>query len=216
MNVPLAIEIERNRVETPVDTGAIEEYARLAADVGFAPDDVVLYRLRAHLRDSGLSEYPLEDVEAFLNKKFGKAKTTVSGSHSYGPIKYTTSHRWGWHPLRQKDAQSVANWQIGHTYEVTKFGDEFYDGGCHGRYQCQWERRVLTQPYNRLIPMPVLQTVADIAVKFPSVSFIVADWADYETTTIVEVPRVQDPFLGVLGTGIPLMIIERWDEPSFR
>jgi hypothetical protein len=216
MNAPNPIEIEKNEVELVAAADSLDNYAKLAESVGFFAEDIVLYRLRAHLRSAGLSEYPLEDVEKFLDKKFGKATTTVSGSSSYPPIKYATKFKWGWHPLRAVDAKEVSGWQIGATRTVTKFDDEFYDSGRHGKYQCTWSRKVLSQPYNRLIPMPVLQTVAGIADKFPSVSFIVADWADYETSTIIPSSRPEDPFLGVLGPGISLMIIERWDEPNFR
>lgn len=216
MNAPSPIEIDKNEVELVTSSESLDEYAALAEKAGFFAEDIVLYQLRAYLRSAGLSEYPLEDVETFLNKKFGKAKTTVAGSRAYPPVKYTTEFKWGWHPLRAADAHSVSGVQIGDTYTVKKFGDDFYDSGRHGSYQCEWSRRVLTQPYNRLIPFPVLKTVAEITARFPTVSFIVADWVDHKTTTIVPSSQPEDPFLALLGPGIPLMIIERWDEPNFR
>jgi len=229
MDVPSTIEIEKNAIElvTPVD--ALDQYAKLAESVGYHSEDIVLYQLRAHIRSAGLSEYSLSDVESYMDEKFGAPFGTSSGSQTYGPIKHTVRHRWGWHPLRASDASIVAGAEIGRIYKWTangardtiKFKNEYdqendlakynHDGRSHS--EC---RTVYPRPYNRLIPMPVLQTVAGIVERFPSVNFIVADWADYETTTIVPTSRMQDPFLAVVGPGIPLMIIERWDEPSFR
>lgn len=64
-------------------------------------------------------------------------------------------------------------------------------------------------PYSKPIPYPVLLTVEKLVARFGSeIQFYVAAIDDYP-----------DPFLGCMlkGGGIaPLVVIERWDEPSFR
>ncbi len=88
---------------------------------------------------------------------------------------------WFWRPLRQSDVADTP-------YDVMR----------------DFPRN--PTPYDKPIPMPVLQTVADIAEKLPESRFYVTD-----------LEREPDPFLGVKLRGMTrLIVIERWDEPSFR
>lgn len=224
METLTAERLEANEIERSVTADELEEYAKLGESVGFMPEDVTLYRLRAHIQQAGLRSYPLDAVERYLDEKFGKPRCSTEGNTSYGPITYKVFHSWGWFPLRKGDS---GNDRIGTTYRWSfpkKSGHlafdkipDYYsaaDSDYHRKHQTV--RQLLSTPYNRLVPLPVLKTIADIAVGFPSVRFIVADRADYQTTTIVPSTRSEDPFLAVVGPGIPLMVIERWDEPGFR
>ncbi len=62
--------------------------------------------------------------------------------------------------------------------------------------------------YEKPVPYPVLLTVQKIEKEFgEQVYFFVTD--------IRKVP-LGDPFLAIVISGIEVMVIERWDEPSFR
>lgn len=64
-----------------------------------------------------------------------------------------------------------------------------------------------TGTYKHPIPKPVLETVRTIIKHLGDrVAFVVTD---YEATN-------PDPFLAVTAPGLPLYVIERWDEPGFR
>ncbi len=200
MNVPSTIEIERDPIEQTGDNEAILSYSGLAAQIGFEPDALILYRVREYLRSKGLREYPLLEVEAYMDEKFGKPKITDKW-------KYTWEHRWGWHPLRPSDL-TVSGIVIGKTYRGKGVTSNWKN--C----TIQETRKILTEPYQRLIPLPVLQTVVEITQLCPTLNFVVADEAAYEVTYNPD----GDPFLALLGKSdnLPLVIFERWDEPSFR
>ena len=61
--------------------------------------------------------------------------------------------------------------------------------------------------YQQAIPLPVLLTVEKIVAAVPDIHFYVSGRV---------VPRSDDPFLAVTAAGMNMLIIERWDEPSFR
>jgi len=94
----------------------------------------------------------------------------------------TVRLHWLWRPLRAQDVKDRPGREEG----FPASGDRIYA---------------------RPIPMPVLQTVADIAEKLPDARFYVSDYEE----------RKPDPFLAVKLSGMSkFFVIERWDEPSFR
>lgn len=200
MNVPLTIEIERDPIEQTGDNESIFAYSELAAQIGFEPDALILYRVREYLRSKGLREYPLAEVESYMDEKFGKPRVVDKW-------KYKWEHKWGWHPLRPADL-AVQGILLGKEYRGKGITDNWKD--CTIREI----RPILDTPYQRVIPLPVLQTIVEITELCPTLNFIVADEADY---TVTHKPD-GDPFLALLGksNNLPPIVFERWDEPSFR
>jgi hypothetical protein len=67
-----------------------------------------------------------------------------------------------------------------------------------------------TDSYDGAIPFPVLVTVEKLATQFPDLKFYVSDVPNQKDR-----PQ-DDPFVGIAARGMQLLVIERWDEPSFR
>lgn len=67
--------------------------------------------------------------------------------------------------------------------------------------------RIERGTYQQAVPLPVLLTVEKIVAAVPDIHFYVSGRV---------VPRSEDPFLAVTAVGMNMLIIERWDEPSFR
>lgn len=224
--LPEKRELETNKTEAALEGAALEEYAAIAKIAGFSPSDLTAYQVRAHIRNSGLCIYDLKSVERFMDTKLGRPTAETYGGFSGNRIENTVTHHWGWHPLRKLDADRFQAREIGRNYiwspdgkgltlKFNQDNNDFYSR--KDLYRTHTESRmVLREPYDRLIPFPVLKTIADIAVRFPSIGFIIADWAEYEVTTLKPTLMPQDPFLALIGDEIPVMVIERWDEPSFR
>lgn len=105
---------------------------------------------------------------------------------SYGSTD-TSERTWGWRPLRPQDIKEVS-----------------FDPGI-GR---NGEFLTRNGSYMREVPLPVLLTVAKISKEFPEIHFYVSDQITARDRT--------DPFLMVTATGVDLLVIERWNEPSFR
>lgn len=95
---------------------------------------------------------------------------------------------WLWKPLRQIDMQIMQALGISYTSWSEQNG------------------AILGTPYNRAIPAESIGLIQRIAAAYPQVSFLVNDY---------EVQR-PDPFLAVVGPGIPVTVIDYWDEPEFR
>ena len=109
----------------------------------------------------------------------------------FGPCTANYAHftTWGWRPLRKCDM-----------------------GWNHELFHAQRNGSTLeSECYPGAVPFPVLLTVRKIAEAFPEVRFFVSDKPNR-----IDFPR-EDPFLGVGIPGIKLpLVVERWDEPSFR
>lgn len=67
--------------------------------------------------------------------------------------------------------------------------------------------RIQRGVYQQAVPLPVLLTVEKIVEAVPDVYFYVSGRI---------VPQTDDPFLAVSARGMSMLVIERWDEPSFR
>lgn len=95
--------------------------------------------------------------------------------------------KWGWHPLRPVDANRL----IAHRND---------DENAH----------IEKDVYTKIVPGPVLETVDLIASRFPTepLCFFVGD--------AILTDEEKDPFLAVTHGGGQWLIVERWDEPSFR
>jgi hypothetical protein len=93
---------------------------------------------------------------------------------------------WGWWGLRSRDVNAVVRSREGS-----------YNGDTVRHLQ-----------YRQPVPLPVLLSVDKIVEKFPDLYFYVADK--------VEPSDFVDPFLAVTGAGLEFIVIERWNEPSFR
>lgn len=166
-----------------------QEYARVAKQIGFTNIPFLEQKLLHFLATNGICVFPYEKVEAFLDSKFGKAQieTDQEGTR----YTFTRNRTWGWRPLRQCDVVEAAHF---FNPGVGRNGEALNQDG--------WYRR-------NKVPLPVLLTVEKISQEFSEVSFYVSDQvtaADYR----------QDPFLMIRANGIEPMVIERWNEPSFR
>jgi hypothetical protein len=72
--------------------------------------------------------------------------------------------------------------------------------------------KTLTKVYRRRVPIEVLMTVDKLREEIGSqAKFFVADIYSQR-----EPAPKEDPFLAVTAKGLPLYIIERWNEPAFR
>ncbi len=106
----------------------------------------------------------------------------------FGRPERTYHGSWGWRPLRQLDAD-----------RKLRFAE--FDGWRNGN--------ILAGIYHGAVPLPVLLTVERLASHVPDLQFYISDKNDSPKYT-------EDPFLMVLSEGMDPLIIERWDEPSFR
>jgi hypothetical protein len=103
---------------------------------------------------------------------------------------FSWEQKWSWHPLRGEDVNELS---------AHKTDDE------NGHIE-------RGQAYHKIVPSPVLETIDLIVTHFagsePALHFYVADAA---------VPaKERDLFLAIAAAGIDFLVIERWDEPSFR
>ena len=67
--------------------------------------------------------------------------------------------------------------------------------------------QIMKGVYHPPVPLPVLLTVEKVAEAVPGIHFYVSDATR---------PSDRDPFLAVAANGMGMLVIERWDEPSFR
>jgi hypothetical protein len=74
----------------PVDE--FSEYRRIADKIGWKSDSVVEERFRHFFAENGMTVFPFEKVETFLDSEFGVAKDGAP--------------TWYWRPLREKDMQA--------------------------------------------------------------------------------------------------------------
>ncbi len=68
--------------------------------------------------------------------------------------------------------------------------------------------RIVRGVYQQAIPFPVLLTIEKIISIVPDVHFYVSDRSSSS--------KDEDPFLAVTTAGMDMLVIERWDEPTFR
>jgi hypothetical protein len=140
-----------------------------------------------------LVQFMLENnIEVYPLAIVEKYLDSKFGIPSYPPSESGWEPKWSWHPLRSADVGKLT---------IITDNERSLNG--------QIEKG---QSYRKIVPLPVLETVDRIATHFagsePALHFYVADAA---------VPSEEkDPFLAVTAMGIEFLVIERWDEPSFR
>lgn len=93
---------------------------------------------------------------------------------------------WCWCPLRKDDR----------------------DANLHNQHESHRNGHIVdNRRYHGQVPMPVLVTVEKIHHAFPDVHFYVSDAMQREDG---------DPFLAITAVGMEMLVVERWNEPSFR
>jgi hypothetical protein len=160
-------------------------YVEVADSLGFDPAELVRAQLLAFFEEEGIKLYDYQEVKVWLSEKKKQAGTT----------------HWCWRPLRDKDI--IKDYEWGHYFSGQWiFIDGYYDSKqseCH--------------PYERLVPLQVLEKVAKIQEKFGNrVKFFVSDYAN---------PSV-DPFIMVRPSANNSgskegynLVFDVWDEPGF-
>lgn len=105
---------------------------------------------------------------------------------------------WVWKPFRTADGESAE-----------ERSNRFNGGWGMPRHSRNGSIGREQSVYGKPVPLPVLLTVERILDKFPDAHFYVSD----EYTA----PPIADPFLAVVyGEDSDPVVIERWDEPTFR
>lgn len=152
-------------------------YATLAAEIGFAPQELPDLQLEDFLRQNGIQVLEYGYVCSRMNNLADMASAT-----------------WYWHPLRSRDAD-CAPWDglwASSDYGVARTAN--------GHYARQ-------APYNRVVPMHILQLVQCIEAGFDGPArFFVTDYQAVEP----------DPFLMVKVSGGTPYVIGEWAEPCWR
>lgn len=159
----------------------IGAYEELATELGFLPSKLLEEQLLRFLAEQKIPVYNYNEVHLYL-----KQKAKEQGKY------------YIWRPLREQDKPS--GWHM--SSQEGNDGDEDTFGEGHGSYHNGWDYR----PYDKIIPIHILQRVKKIAEKFPSALFFVSDYA---------IPN-PDPFIMVTALDVQRIVFGVWDEPAFE
>lgn len=155
------------------------EYIELAQSIGLESPAFRLHQLTKLLAEKNIPIYNYEQVVRFLGDK-------ISSGYMV------------WAPLRKQDidANCVQKLYVNdaHGYILGKHQQFDFDIGYN-------------LPYNKAVPISVLQTVKTINDNFPDARFFVSELAHL---------NVPDPFLAVGFDGTELLVVDFWDEPGFK
>ena len=149
-----------------------EGYMETARKVGVLNGAMKEALVRGALAEMGLAPYRYEEVRAYLDGLFGRAKNW--------------RHTWGWRPLREVDRKTA------------ELSPEWNTNG-----------HTLNRTYQLAVPLPVLHTIERLSAAVPGLGFFVSDQITAQDNA------AGDPFLVVMAPGMPILVIEQWDEPNF-
>jgi hypothetical protein len=188
-----------------------EKYEKLATrlKIGLVAESPS-YTLRRGLRKLSIPVYPIEDVTKYLNQK-------------------ACSYNWHWWGLRDEDREFLLdggdvhfNSSISPLLLANKLGWNQWTYNKQYSRDSSW---VFIPPVYKLpIPYPALLTVEAISKTLPNAKFFISHTSTPEERAVYSesVLRLEDPFLAVAvikkgsDPSMELMVVERWDEPSFR
>jgi hypothetical protein len=174
------------KVETPLslnlsksDFELQQDYLTACSKLGYDPEELRDLIFKKFLFDN---EIPLYDYEQVV--KYLQYLVDTNPIYSDGPGRYHIV----WRGLRLSDGCSYVTYKDAITADIIiRHSDE--DGH---------------RPYNRIVPLRVLKTIALIQGAYPSSKFYVSD--------LVKIP---DPFAAVnIGTKT-FHVFAVWDEPGF-
>lgn len=165
-------------IEVAGDVQWIEEYSNLSDYIGFDSPALKFAKLKTLLANKNIPIYDIQHVIKYLMSKRTDVKYLVK-----------------WAPLRKGDMSHCCIPSI--VYEPST---NSYSGRFHGHFD---DGRLF--PYEKAVPMSVLNTVKTIMDEFAEARFFVSD-----------IKLVQDPFLAVGFDGTELLVVDFWDEPGFK
>lgn len=220
-------------IEEEFNEGIIDEYHKLASELGYSTPQIVREKLLRFLKKNNLKVYDRLKVEAFLDGQYGEK---VDASQEFLPINDDekrpgwcwvglTSKQNGVSELRKKtrkqkdeEAQRLAEKQAKkEKIELVNTAPSIWLGRTTGT-SWTWGDGVVGsvgsgysgdiesgRTYKKEIPMRVLQLISAIKKEIPELSFFIS---------AVAIPK-PDPFLYVTCEGMEGMILAHWDEPNF-
>lgn len=196
-------------IETNLAGKFLQEYADAAAALGYAPEDLESLRFEAFCAENGIPTYDQGKVKAYLDTQYGGGFKLVNRWNPESQFNRKAQKKidipmatWGWRPIH--NVQKIPASPLGAVTPNSAsqsgqlIGVQRGDGG------------VWTRPYTKAIPAPVLLRARDIKSSFPDAVFVASD-----EFTEADMPRISDPFLGVIVGG-KFYIVDKWDEPGFR
>lgn len=128
------------------DREFLDEYAAVAAELGFNPAGMVVERFKNFLAEEGIQNFDVQKVADYMDQEWGlpEQRDWTQG----GP-----AAKWCWRPMREADR--MANWN----FILTRNNIV-----AHG-----------LAAYTKAIPLPVLLTAKKILNAFPDAKFFVCD-----------------------------------------
>ncbi len=210
-------------IEEEFNEDIIEEYHKLASELGYSTPQIVRKKLLRFLKKNNLKVYDRLKVEAFLDGQYGARNDDTTGNDDWEVTE--SKPGWCWVGLTDKQNKvselrkpngailarkgreeavghipislgSVSSWV--NTGDFINFGTTAPSSGYSGDIESG-------RTYKSEIPMRVLQLISAIKTEIPELSFFVST---------VAIPK-PDPFLYVTCEGMEGEIISHWDEPGF-
>lgn len=217
-------------IEEDFNEDIIDQYHKLASELGYSTPQIVREKLLRFLKKNNLKVYDRLKVEAFLDGQYGETATGTRGktgwcwvgltakqndvSESRKPSKIIMARE------KVKKLKEEKRRKVKHKTRTETVGGMIYDtspmmvwrrntnfstfatGSPRSDYSGDIESG---RTYKSEIPMRVLQLVSAIKTEIPELSFFVST---------VAIPK-PDPFLYVTCEGMEGEIISHWDEPGF-
>lgn len=196
----------------------MNEYARLAEQLGIAAPNSDIEEFKAFLAKHDIPVFNLAEVVAYMDKK-----AASESQHQAG---------WEWRPLRAKDdlrgisfGTKAQAWSNGASVHRVA-GSDYYHGPHQAREESWRNGRsgeteltnvgASSPPYDRLIPLHALRKAALIDKEFKKpIGLFVSDYA------LAPAIMHPDPFLMAVipnpetSKGVGRFVIDFWDEPGF-
>jgi hypothetical protein len=166
----------------------LSQYEALADEVGFSPAELTRLRLLFFFADKGIPLFGNKEVKEWLLERRSGADNDIP---------------WNWRALRASDVSDLYDWGV----EDGVGEDGFYTS-------TDAEQAEFCEPYDRLVPLQVLQLVKEIedAIGRDKINFYVSDYDDEKASTFIMVrPSADDPGYGEFN-----LIFGNWDNPIDR
>ncbi len=223
-------------IEEDFNEDIIDQYHKLASELGYSTPQIVREKLLRFLKKNNLKVYDRLKVEAFLDGQYGETATGTRGKPGWCWVGLTAKQN-GVSELRKPSKITLARESEERLKEEKRrgaeskrepgaIGDMIYDtspmmiwrGGMDfstpvstsaftGLPNSGYSGDIeLGRTYKSEIPMRVLQLISAIKTEIPELSFFVST---------VAIPK-PDPFLYVTRQDMQGMVIAHWDEPTFK